>query len=196
MNSLITSFVKKIAESNPGYSELDLKKIEYGLTCFFDEITKFVPYFIIFWILSFQEYYVVALLFFCPIRLFSGGYHAKTYWGCFFISLIVFLMIIVCGKYLIINNIILVLSLIISLIFILIFSPVDNINKRIKSEERRKMLKSYSIVITFILIILCYFIPDKYLITASVSIAAATIMMMIGKVDVSNIFFKNQKSSL
>lgn len=183
MSNLITCFVKKISEYNPEFSDLDLKKMEYGLTCFYDEITKFIPYFIIFWIFSLQKYYIVALIFFCPIRLFSGGYHAKTYWGCFFISFIVFFMIIICGKYLIINSMIILLLLIVSLIFILIFSPVDNVNKRIKSEERRIKLKRYSILIIFILIIACYFIPNKFLNTAALSIVSATIMMMIGKIN-------------
>ncbi|MDF2505106.1 accessory gene regulator B family protein [Clostridium sp.] len=184
MNTLITSFVKKISESNPEYSELDLKKMEYGLICAFDEITKFIPYFIIFWILSLQKYYVIAILFFCPIRLFSGGYHAKTYWGCFFISFIIFFMIIICGKYLLINSIVIISLLIISFILIFIFSPIDNINKRIKSKERRLKLKYYSIFITLFLIILCYFVPNKFLTTAVISIVSATIMMMIGKINI------------
>ncbi|AGK97360.1 hypothetical protein Clopa_2499 [Clostridium pasteurianum BC1] len=141
MSKLINSFVTKISESNPEFSDLDLKKMEYGLICAFDEITKLVPYFIVFWIFSLQKYYIVALIFFCPIRLFSGGYHAKTYWGCFFISLIEFFMIIICGKYIMINNAIIIILLVISFIFICIFSPVDNINKRIKSENRKKNLK-------------------------------------------------------
>ena len=184
MHALITSFVKKISESNPEYSELDLKKMEYGLTCFFDEVTKFIPYFIIFWIFSLQKYYVIALIFFCPIRLFSGGYHAKTYWGCFFISFFVFWIIVISGKYSIINSIVVISLLIISFILICIFSPVDNINKRIKSEKRRKNLKYSSILITLFLVIACYFIPNKFLNTAAISIVSATIMMMVGKINI------------
>ena len=184
MSKLITCFVKKISESNPEFSDLDLKKMEYGLICAFDEITKFIPYFIIFWIFSLQKYYIVTLIFFCPIRLFSGGYHAKTYWGCFFITFIIFCIIITFGKYLVINSAVIISLLIVSFIFIFIFSPVDNINKRIKSEERKKMLKYYSIFITLFLIITCYFVPDKFLSTAVISIVSATIMMMIGKINI------------
>ncbi|MDF2505986.1 accessory gene regulator B family protein [Clostridium sp.] len=183
MSKVITCFVKKISESNPEFSDLDLKKMEYGLICAFDEITKFIPYFIIFWIFSLQKYYIVTLIFFCPIRLFSGGYHAKTYWGCFFISFIVFFIIIISGKYLVINSALILSLLIISFIAICIFSPVDNINKRIKSKERKMKLKYYSILIILILIIACYFIPNNFLNTAVISIVSATIMMMIGKIN-------------
>ncbi|WP_123053551.1 accessory gene regulator B family protein [Clostridium sp. JN-1] len=183
MNKFITILVKKISESNPEFSELQLKKMEYGLICTFDEVTKLVPYFIIFWILSLQNYYAVALIFFCPIRLFSGGYHAKTYWGCFFMSFFVFCIIVFIGKYLIISHTILLLLLAASFILICIFSPVDNINKKIKSEKRRKQLKHYSILIALSLIIVCYFISDKFLSTAIISIVSAAVLMMLGKIN-------------
>ncbi|MCH3963939.1 MAG: accessory gene regulator B family protein [Clostridium sp.] len=182
MNTFITCLVKKISESNPEFSKLQLKKMEYGLICFFDEITKLVPYFIIFWIFSVQDYYLIALLFFCPIRLFSGGYHAKTYWGCFCISFIVFLSIITLGRYLSINIVVLILLLTISFVLICIFSPVDNINKKIKSEKRKVLLNHLSILAALSLIVACYFIPDKFLNTAVISILSSTIMMMLGKI--------------
>lgn len=184
MSKFISCLVKKISESNPEFSDLEIKKIEYGLVCTLGEITKLIPYFIIFWLFSLQQYYTVALIFFCLIRLFAGGYHAKTYWGCFFISLVIFGIIIVVGKYISFNNNILILLLVISFILVCIFSPVDNINKRIKSKERRLKLKYCSIIITLSLSLLCYFLPYKFLNTAVVSIISATILMMVGKIDI------------
>lgn len=186
MNRFIATLIRKISESNPEFSELQLKKMEYGLICTFDEITKLIPYFIVFWIFSIQNYYLIALIFFCPIRLFSGGYHARTYWGCFFMSFLIFCAIILFGKYLTINHYILALLLLTCFILICIFSPVDNINKKIKSKKRRKKLKYYSIIITLILIIICYLIPDKFLTTAVISIISATILMIAGKLSFLN----------
>lgn len=183
MDKFIGSIVKKISETNPEFSDLDLKKIEYGLLCIFDEITKIIPYFILFWLLSLQKYYLIILIFFCPIRSFSGGYHAKTYWGCFFISFIIFLGMIIIGKYISFNSIILITSLIISFIIVCIFAPVDNVNKRIKSKERRRKLKYTSIIITFLLSVACYFIPHRFLNTAAISIFGAVITMMLGKIN-------------
>src|SRR5690242_17695797 len=110
MNKFISCLVKKISESNPEFSELEIKKIEYGLVCIFGEITKLIPYLIIFWLFSLQQYYMIALLFFCPIRLFSGGYHAETYWRCFFISFAIFGAIIIIGKYITFNTTVQILS--------------------------------------------------------------------------------------
>lgn len=189
MDAFIGSIVKKISETNPQFSDLELKKMEYGLLCIFDEITKIIPYFIIFWLLSLEKYYIVILIFFCPIRLFSGGYHAKTYWGCFFISFIIFLGMIIIGKYVSFNTSIIITSLIVSLILVCIFAPVDNVNKRIKSKEWRLKLKYISIAITLSLSVLCYFAPHRFLSTAVISIIGAVIMMMVGKInngDISN----------
>ncbi|WPC40131.1 accessory gene regulator B family protein [Clostridium sp. JS66] len=183
MNKFINCLVQKISETNPEFSDLELKKMEYGLVCIFSEITKIIPYFIIFYFFSLEKYYIVTIIFFCPVRIFSGGYHAKTYWGCLFITFVIFALIIIISKYSAFNIIILILLLIISFILICIFSPVDNINKRIKSKERRLKLKHCSIITALFLSILCYFIPHKFLSTAIISIASATILMMIGKIN-------------
>ena len=183
MDAFIGSIVKKISETNPQFSDLELKKMEYGLLCIFDEITKIIPYFIIFWLLSLEKYYIVILIFFCPIRIFSGGYHAKTYWGCFFISFIMFLGMIIIGKYVSFNTSIIITSLIVSLILVCIFAPVDNVNKRIKSKEWRLKLKHISIAITLSLSILCYFVPHRFLSTAVISIISAVLIMMVGKIN-------------
>lgn len=180
MNKLISCIVKKISETNSQFTDLELKKMEYGLLCFFDEVTKIIPYYILFYLFSLQQYYVVAFVFFCPIRLFSGGFHAKTYWGCFLISFITFWVIIIIGKYISISIITSILVLTISVLLVYIFSPVDNINKRIKSRERRKKLKYFSVVVTFLLSGLCFLIPDKFFTTAVISIFIAVIMMMMG----------------
>jgi len=48
MNKLISCLVENIADINSEFTDLELKKMEYGLTCFFDEVTKIVLYFICF----------------------------------------------------------------------------------------------------------------------------------------------------
>lgn len=52
------------------------------------------------------------------------------------------------------------LILSVSLIFVYIYAPVDNINKRIKSSERRFKLKITSIVIATLLCAVCFLIPN------------------------------------
>jgi len=183
MNKLICCIVKEISKTNSQFTDLELKKMEYGLLCLFDEVTKIIPYYIIFYLFSLQQYYMVAFVFFCPIRLFSGGFHAKTYWGCFFISFLTFCVIIFIGKYITINIFTSVLVLIISVLLVCIFSPVDNINKRIKSKERSNKLKNFSVIIIFLLSGLSYLIPSRFFTTAVLSILIAVILMMMGYIN-------------
>ena len=186
MSKLISFLIKKISETNPQFTDMELKKMQYGLLCFFDEITKVIPYYIIFCLFSLQKYYVVAFLFYCPIRLLSGGFHSKTYWGCFFISFITFWVIIIIGKYILINSIFSISVLAVSVLLVYIFSPVDNINKKIKSKERRKKLKSISVVTILLLSGLCYLIPNRFFTTSVVSIIAGVLMMMMGYLNNEN----------
>lgn len=181
MDKFVNNLIKRIGETNPQFTNLQLKKMEYGLLCFFDEVTKFILYIILLGFFSLQQYFILVCLFFCPIRLFSGGFHCKTYWGCFFFSLTVLSIPIVIGRYFSFNNTILVILLIISFLLILIFSPVDNINKRIKSMERRNKLKIISILITLILSLFCCILPGKFLTVAVLAIFCSVMMMMIGK---------------
>jgi accessory gene regulator B len=180
MNKFVGCIIKKISETNVHFTHLELKKMEYGLLCFFDEVTKIIPYYVIFYLFSLQKYYLVVFVFFCPIRLFSGGYHAKTYWGCFFISFFIYCAIIIIGIHITTNTISTIVALIISILLMGIYSPVDNINKRIKSKERRKKLKKVSVVTTFLLSVSCYLVPDSFFTTAVISILTAVVMMMIG----------------
>lgn len=183
MNKIAANLVNIIGNTNPEFSELQLKKMEYGLLCFFNEITKLILYFIIFYIFDSQDYYLVALLFFCSLRAFTGGYHANTYWGCFFVSLLIFCAIVIIGKNVVLGINVIAILLFMSLISVSIFSPVDNINKRIKSNERRLKLKYLSIIITIFLWVLSYVISNKFFATGVISILAASLMMMLGAVN-------------
>lgn len=179
MEKIAKNIVHKIIPIND-YSDIEIKKMEYGLTCMLNEITKLIPFFILFFIFNLHIEYIIALIFFCPIRIFSGGYHAETYWGCFVISLISFSAIIFIGENLIISQFIISILLLISFLLIFILSPVDNINKRIISKQKRIRHKYYSILICFILIMLTFIIPQCYLAIAVLSIALSAIMTIIG----------------
>lgn len=79
---------------------------------------------------------VVFVLFFCPIRQFAGGFHAKTHMTCIVEFLILFLIIGKCTKF--IRNMTIGLGIwcilggIISLL-----SPIDVENKRLSQKHKR-----------------------------------------------------------
>ncbi|MDP4176876.1 MAG: accessory gene regulator B family protein [Bacillota bacterium] len=183
MNKIIHNLIMKIGETNSDFTEIQLKKMEYGLLCIFSDLTKAIVYFVLFFLVHLEQYFIISLVFFCPLRLFLGGYHADTYLRCFFMSFIIFLISILTGKFLAINIIATIILQTISLILVIVFAPVDNVNKPIKSIQRRNKLKFYSVIITSILIVLCFLIPKKFLTTALISIVNAVIMMILGLIN-------------
>ncbi|MGE5627126.1 MAG: accessory gene regulator B family protein [Solirubrobacterales bacterium] len=180
MEKTAKQLVNLISSANPEFTELQLIKMEYGLHCFFCEITKFIPYLIIFYFFKVHIYFFIAVIFLSPLRAVTGGYHAKNYWSCFCLSLLIFAVIIYFGKTTALNSGEILGILSVSFILILSFSPVDNENKRIKNKERKMSLKRYGLIMLVLQGGLLYFIPLKYMSTAAISIAAALLLMMVG----------------
>lgn len=192
MEKIINSLMKTIS-SNTNYSNIELKKIEYGLWAILDEFTKIIMYFIVFGLLSLNDYLLVILLFFCPIRAVSGGFHNKTYWGCFFFTLGLFLLTIWTSTNISLDNVLRVILLALSFAIIAILSPVDNINKPIKSIEVRKKMKKLSILTVSVLIVICLFIPENYLNTAVLSIVNTSLLLILGEIQKRVDYKKAQK---
>ena len=182
MDKFVNFIVKTIASSNPQFSELQLKKMEYGLNSIFGEITKLLIFIMFFYLFYGEKYFLISFIFFSPIRLFSGGYHAKTYWGCFIFTLLFFVLLIFLGKHLLHNNVISILLIILDISLICIFSPVDNKNKPIKSKKRKLELHYLSIFIVILESLLCYSVPGEYFNVSVFSITGAVLLMMLGKV--------------
>lgn len=162
----ITGFIQ---DNNSNLSDLEIKKIKFGLECFLGEITKFFIYLIIFYILSLTKPFLIATLFFCVPRMPAGGFHEDTYWRCFFTSLAILASAVILGSKIFLYGSIRLAIILIILLLTWIYAPVDHPNKPIISLERRKRLKYVSLLITVLLIGISFMIPEKY---ASVSIFA------------------------
>ncbi|MBQ7916503.1 MAG: accessory gene regulator B family protein [Firmicutes bacterium] len=68
--------------------------MEYAMLSIYNEWIKIIIYCILFSFLgyAYQFWFVLAILY--PLRWLSGGIHAKTFWGCFFSSLLVLALLI------------------------------------------------------------------------------------------------------
>lgn len=183
MNNVIHKIVKKIGETNPQFSEIELKKMEYGIVCMVSDLSKAIIYFIIFFMFNLQQYFIISFIFYSFIRIFCGGYHAKTYVGCLFISFITFLITIILSLNFNINMYIILILLVSSIIITAIVAPVDNVNKKIKTKQRRKNLKYLSVIITFLFSVACFLIPKPFFNVAALSIVMAMVMAVVGKIS-------------
>lgn len=80
---------------------------------------------------------IIFLLYFMPIRIFAGGYHASTYGKCFVLTNAVFLITIVFANILFLtNNAIRFIILLASLRYIVKYAPIENINAPLSTHKR------------------------------------------------------------
>lgn len=189
MKELVNQLVYRITLNNT-YDEIQIKKMKFGLECFFEELIKFIIYLVFFSVLSLTQYFLVATIVFTSLRSFAGGYHEKTAVRCFFITLLSMSLIIFPSAYLELNFIIKIIISILSFSSILYFAPVDHPNKPIISEARKRRLKFLSLCFTIIYLVISFVINNDLgeLILLGVFIEAVT--LPFGVLDKKNLINK------
>lgn len=111
----------------------------YGLQL---AISKLFFFLVILIIALFTKTFFVSMAFvfmYSAIRKYSGGHHCRSEVSCFFVSILLYLIMILfydmdtySGK------IFLCITASISIILIMIFSPIEHKNKPLSTEERKK----------------------------------------------------------
>lgn len=103
------------------------------------------------------SYAICFLLFFFVLRLFCGGYHAKTFTKCFIVTNLSFLIIVGITELIIITNFKFIIPIInlFSTVVIWIFAPVKNENHPY-SEKTNKKNKLVSRIISLAYIIVLF----------------------------------------
>ena len=91
---------------------------------------------------------IVMIIPFMIIRKFSGGYHADSFGKCLIIS-----SIVIAGALLIYNGVTLNAFYIAASILLIIFSPIDSINKRLDDDDKM-FCKKITIVIVLVIFII------------------------------------------
>lgn len=129
---------------------------------------------------------VIFLAVFIPLRQFSGGYHADTYFRCNLFFCIAFALVLVLFEfmqayhceYLIASMNLFALSVVV------IFSPVENINKSIPAEKRAGLKLKATLISA--LISLVSFILDYYSVQygslLSCTLLMISVLIILGKI--------------
>lgn len=130
---------------------------------------------------------VIFLLFFIPLRLFAGGYHADTYGKCFVIGNVSYIILhglyIVFSRYLVSGRFLLLGIL--CMYYIFLHAPVINENQPISMEKQkvnRKMVKIF-LMIDSTWMIDMWIKKQRLLYMAILSICLITIFMIITKME-------------
>lgn len=122
---------------------------------------------------------VVFLLCYCPLRQFTGGYHADTYEKCFFTFVLIFIATIFVSNNLVHAEIKLLILLfsIINWSSICLLSPVDHINNILEDDEKIKYKKKARLIATLVLLFI--FVSKNYFIYSAFSLFWINILLNV-----------------
>lgn len=159
--SILNNCLRMINEYNPNMSQKQKDKIKYGLEGLYLTITKLIIITIVAICLGIFKEYIILLLTFNGIRLFSFGVHAKKSSHCLISSLIFFITFPIICKNIVIPTIYKKI-LFLPLIFIIgIFSPADTQKRPLKRKNRRIIYKILSIIVATLYMSLSIIIKDN-----------------------------------
>lgn len=144
LSNKITEFLIK----NNAVQDDEKEVYIYGLELFLSSIVNFAI--ILFIGYLFDRFFetIIFLITFCPLRQFSGGFHASNYARCTIYFNLIYIGIIQLEKYLLlhIEQYILLLILVITSLIIALMAPIEDSNKPLNNYEKH-LFKSKSIKI-------------------------------------------------
>lgn len=129
-------------------------------------------------------HFVAFMLIFVPLRIFIGGFHAKTSESCYLITSAIYALTILCVKLMpeLYSNIPAIITLAILIVPIVLFAPVEHKNNPLTPDERKRN-RLISIVLTAVdsLIFVALFILSISTATSvMIFMAVDSILMLIG----------------
>lgn len=166
------------------YAEESKREIyEYGFKLIIADCINFVLIMIIGIILNSFTVSLIFLAVFCFLRWFSGGFHAKSHIVCRLSMITTFVCVAGCTEIIDLTFWWLIVFLVISVVLIGVLAPIENINKPL-SVENRKRNKFRSVFISMIFwtisLLLYYFGQKKYSEVIVFTILSTVILMIIG----------------
>ena len=168
-------------------SLLDLQTIEcmeYTVKAILNELSKVLIYSIIFGALQMLSLFFACYITFVSIRLFAGGIHCKSYWGCFLLSFLLIGGCIYWSQFAHTSlKILLILSLT-SCMFPLLLSPVTPSFRIIKKAQQRKFLRILALATSLLWMLIAKVVTKDYHTAACIlcTIIVANYQLIVPKV--------------
>ena len=177
-NLIINNLVLKI--SNYQYNTPEkLLEIKYGLEGLYILITKTIFILIGAILLNILKESLIFLFLFNILRLTGFGAHANKSWSCYIYSAFFFLILPLICKYITLNNIFIIISGIVSIMLIFIFSPADTKKRPIVNKKRKLIYKYITTINSFLFIFISLIIKDNFIINALVfTVISETILIL------------------
>ena len=131
---------------------------------------------------------IIYLLFFIPLRTFSGGFHAGSHLNCYISSVLLFGFCVFLGVYIstILQLLIITILFTCCTLAVLFIAPVEDKNKPLSEPEVKKckakvkvILSLYSIIFA---ILCCFSQTQRYAVFIMLAVATVSILVGISKI--------------
>lgn len=184
LNKIATSLAKKLI-SNKTISEEMYDIYVYGFELFISFLFSTTVVITCGVILNRISQTIAFLCVFIFLRSFTGGYHAKTYLFCSFVTLLTYGTVLLASSLIEVSIIYYALILIVGITLLIIFAPIKHPNKKIVPKQRIKH-KIISLFLFFLFSTVGILLIKKSNVTSS-----AILFTLIA--DLVLLFIKNRK---
>lgn len=128
---------------------------------------------------------ITFIIFFSGLRIYAGGYHAKTHIECMSISFIIFIISAMSSTYLKqFGEFILIFGILFSSLMVFVFAPNESDNKPLSINKRKKykIISRITVIILSLAVVFLYFVKvktDFIYITAAVAMIIESISLLV-----------------
>ncbi len=195
MISFLSNFITHYLFKNKIITEEKIPVCQYGFEIIISTLMGVLIIVIIGIILN---EFLGALLFyflFIIVRMFTGGYHAKTHFKCKLTLSICCFSVLALSKYYIYYKKIYIFLLVSYFIVVCLFAPIEHINAPLNDNKVRNRI--ISIIMAILLVItnlIMYSYLPKFVTVSSLTLFVITILIIISKIkERRGLYEKNNK---
>lgn len=149
-----------LIQKNRTLSELDFKKLKYGLEGFYNLATKMIVMVILSIILNILFEFFLLVIIYSMFRLYGFGIHMKTSLQCWFTTVPIYIGGCLLMKHVIFPLYLSILLWIFGFVSFLLFAPADTPARPLIHKEKRIRAKILSLVIVSMSFFVYIIIPD------------------------------------
>lgn len=167
---------KKVIEEN------ELEIYIYGYEVLISSVIDF--FIVLLFAVTFNKIILMTIFFtmFVSVRIYTGGYHADTFWKCKIVFIMICLVLTL-SSYIKVLLMPMMIIMVVYNITVYILAPVENINKPLTNCEKTKY-RRISIVLSMIwttVAVITYFSFTEICQSITVTALIIAVMMIVGK---------------
>lgn len=129
-------------------------------------------------------HFAAFMLIFVPLRIFTGGYHAKTSESCYLITSSMYALTVLCVKLMpeLYSNIPAIITLAVLIVPIVLFAPVEHKNNPLSAGERKRnrLISILLIAIDSLIFVILYLLFNTVATSVMIFMAVDSVLMLIG----------------